>query len=175
MPLKTTHLTSPSSSVRPPYRMLSWQIRTAALLAVGRQVWQRLGCLASACPRRSTIPVAVRNQKSQTGPHGWASSLSASLIFSMLPDRGRPHPSSGPQQQMKSSRPVTRVSLGPNSRCPIPSLERQLLFDPARDEWVRVQKSGGSRLAVLVLDDGSGPISRLHLQLAERFMGTSCR
>lgn len=56
--------------------MLSWQIRTAAPLAVGRQVWQRLGCLASACPRRSTLPVAVRNQKSQTGPHGWASSLS---------------------------------------------------------------------------------------------------
>lgn len=133
-----------------------------------RQVCLRIDCLASACPRRSKLPVAIRNQKSQTKAHGWASSLSYFHVTGHGGDTSFHWPAAAGEVI------PPRHNGGhwdPTASAQSKARRSQLALDSAWDVWVRIQKSGGSRLTLLALDDGGGPISRPHLQLAKRFYG----
>lgn len=136
-----------------------------------RQVGLHLGYLASACPRRSKLPVAIRNQKSQTQPHGWASSLSYFHVTGHGGDTSFLWPA--PAGEVIPPRHGRRWDRTAGAQSQV--RRSQLAFDSAWDVWVRIQKSGGSRLTLLALEDGCGPIPRPHHQLAERFMETTCR
>lgn len=119
-----------------------------------RQVCLRLGCLASGGPQRLTFPVAVRNQKSQTrNQAGHMAGLAAASIFFHVTGRG-----GSPSFLWPAGAGEVIVY-----ECPLPNPKvrmGQLSFDPARDEWIRVQETWGS-----------GPISRPHLQLVEKNYG----
>lgn len=141
-------------------------------LAVGPPSWpasRLLGLRLSAA-----VEITSSYQKSEiTNPATW-DGLAAFLI-SMLPDMGATHPSSGPHLRVKSSRPVTGVA-GIEQRVPNPESGGASWHSTQRGMCgYGIQKSGGSRLTLLALEDGCGPNPRPHHQLAKRFMETTCR